>query len=536
VASGLKDRKLAEERTQVEDQGDRDALACFNARAPKQSFFAGLTKEAQSLVDRLAPSTEAQQQPVGGGTVLPHDAASREAPPGISPGLIQSWKDYINDYPQRLAEFQKDQAARRKAAKEVDFSEVKNMDDAEKSAPFLHEKVQELRTDQKENMENIKANPDKTFPDPSVSIEIAESRGKINLLFVMSNGMLYCGTGGCGTDVYADEGAGYKKAFDALTFGPVYVTRTGGQVFLYLANPNVISSHFSLVDNALPTEFILKDGQFVENKPPPREPDSPPPAGFAATVTTTSPSTFAADTKGVVNGNFSDVPTLLSWTNGGSYSAYNPLSGYASLQGVSFSTTNLGGNVNVGSAYLYGPNDLPKPYATNSVYSGTAPDILTITLPMAATAFYLDFTTLFVSTIATFDLSNGFSTTVSPTVAYPGTPEFLGFLSNVPFTTITLTVPSQQSWVVADFGYGIATATSPAPRVRHYENVDASGNDRGSWVRGVSSADCESICIADSGCAGYTYNRLRATCIPKNTVVRLMSSTEAAVTGVVEGR
>ena len=502
VASGLKNKKLAEEGIQAQHQGDRDDHACFNARAPKQSFFAGLTKEAQSLVDRLALSS----------------------------------KDYTKDYPERLAEFQKDQAVRRKEAQEVDFSEVK-MDDAEKSYPFLHEEVQGLRTDQKENTENIKANSDKTFPDPSVSIEIAESRGKINLLFVMSNGMLYCGTGGCGTDVYADEGAGYKKAFDALTFGPVYVTRTGGQVFLYLANPNVISSHFSSVDNALPTEFILKDHQFVENKPPPREPDSPPPAGFAATVTTTSPSTFAADTTGVVNGNFSDVPTLIpGGPNGGTYSVYNPLSGYASPQGVSFSTTNLDGNVNVISAYFYGPNDPPKPYAVNSVYSGTAPDILTITLPMAATAFYLDFTTLFVSTMATFDLSNGFSTTISPTVAYPRTPEFLGFLSNAPFTTITLTVPSQRSWVVADFGYGIATATSPAPRVRHYENVDASGNDRGSWIRGVSSAACESICIADSGCAGYTYNRSRATCIPKSIVVRLMGSSEPAVTGVVEGR
>jgi len=78
--------------------------------------------------------------------------------------------------------------------------------------------------------------------------------------------------------------------------------------------------------------------------------------------------------------------------------------------------------------------------------------------------------------------------------------------------------------------------TSPAPRVRHYENVDAPGNDRGSWIRGVSSADCESICIADSECAGYTYNRSRAICIPKNMVVRLMGSSEPAMTGVVEGR
>ncbi len=91
---------------------------------------------------------------------------------------------------------------------------------------------------------------------------------------------------------------------------------------------------------------------------------------------------------------------------------------------------------------------------------------------------------------------------------------------------------------------GVLTDRTPAPdifagagpRVRHYENMDAPGNDRGSWIRGVSSADCESICLADNGCAGYTYNRLRATCIPKNVVNRLISSNEPAMTGVVEGR
>ena len=80
------------------------------------------------------------------------------------------------------------------------------------------------------------------------------------------------------------------------------------------------------------------------------------------------------------------------------------------------------------------------------------------------------------------------------------------------------------------------TFAGPAPRVRHYENVDAPGHDRGSWIHGVSSADCESICIADNGCAGYTYNRLRSTCIPKSAVAGVVSSSEPAITGVVEGR
>jgi hypothetical protein len=42
-------------------------------------------------------------------------------------------------------------------------------------------------------------------------------------------------------------------------------------VFLYLRPPNIIWSK----TNALPVEFILKDHKFVENQPPPQEPDSP---------------------------------------------------------------------------------------------------------------------------------------------------------------------------------------------------------------------------------------------------------------------
>jgi hypothetical protein len=80
------------------------------------------------------------------------------------------------------------------------------------------------------------------------------------------------------------------------------------------------------------------------------------------------------------------------------------------------------------------------------------------------------------------------------------------------------------------------TSAGRTPRVRHYENVDAPGHDRGGWIRGVSSADCESICIADDGCAGYTYNRLRTTCIPKSIVARVVNSSEPATTGIVEGR
>jgi hypothetical protein len=73
-------------------------------------------------------------------------------------------------------------------------------------------------------------------------------------------------------------------------------------------------------------------------------------------------------------------------------------------------------------------------------------------------------------------------------------------------------------------------------RVRQYPNMDAPGNDRGGRISGVSSRDCESICVADSGCVGYTYKHQRLTCIPKKIIGGLAPSSEPAVTGIVEGR
>ncbi len=113
--------------------------------------------------------------------------------------------------------------------------------------------------------------------------------------------------------------------------------------------------------------------------------------------------------------------------------------------------------------FFYSSSDLSAPYAVNSVYSGSAPDVITITLPVAETAFALDFTTLFSSTTATFALGNGFTTSVSDTVTYPNTPEFIGFVSNTPFTTLTISVPSQQSIVVADFALGSWNGISAVP-------------------------------------------------------------------------
>lgn len=81
-----------------------------------------------------------------------------------------------------------------------------------------------------------------------------------------------------------------------------------------------------------------------------------------------------------------------------------------------------------------------------------------------------------------------------------------------------------------------APDTTPGPHVRHYENRDARGTDLGKWIPNLSSFQCESVCILDDDCVGYTYNRSRATCIPKRIVDQIVNSPEPAVTGIVEGR
>ena len=93
-----------------------------------------------------------------------------------------------------------------------------------------------------------------------------------------------------------------------------------------------------------------------------------------------------------------------------------------------------------------------------------------------------------------------------------------------------------------------AVATSPATawtqtphgpgsvKVARYTNMDAPGNDA-KWVRGVASVEqCESLCLADTACAGYTYNINKSTCIPKTIIGPLSPTREAAIIGIVDRR
>jgi hypothetical protein len=53
VASGLKDEKLFEQSTRIEEEGDVAFRRCFAQQAKGRSFVVSLTKQAQGLVDSL---------------------------------------------------------------------------------------------------------------------------------------------------------------------------------------------------------------------------------------------------------------------------------------------------------------------------------------------------------------------------------------------------------------------------------------------------------------------------------------------------
>jgi hypothetical protein len=101
------------------------------------------------------------------------------------------------------------------------------------------------------------------------------------------------------------------------------------------------------------------------------------------------------------------------------------------------------------------------------------------------------------------------------------------------------TKPKDMSDICGTFGYEPAPSfsTTGKPNVRRHFGVDSPGDDRGSWIRHVGTVDdCENICLADPGCAGYTYNARRSTCIPKNRIGALVRHNENPVTGVILGR
>lgn len=54
VGSNLTNTKLSDQRSKVEEKGDKDYHACFVEHAPREKFYPTLVKEAQALADRIA--------------------------------------------------------------------------------------------------------------------------------------------------------------------------------------------------------------------------------------------------------------------------------------------------------------------------------------------------------------------------------------------------------------------------------------------------------------------------------------------------
>jgi hypothetical protein len=137
--------------------------------------------------------------------------------------------------------------------------------------------------------------------------------------------------------------------------------------------------------------------------------------------------------------------------------------GFASPPGLTVNGINFTASspfVNVTSATFYSPSPiLPGDFITDSFPPGGSFDSLTITLPKAVTAFGLDFGTTN-GDIASFSLSNGFSASVGTSPNFFEL-QFVGFISDQPFNTITFSVPSPDGWAVEEVITG-ATAT-PLP-------------------------------------------------------------------------
>jgi hypothetical protein len=207
----------------------------------------------------------------GGSAALSQRAlAEQSATPAFSPDQIQSWKDYLKNYPAALAQYQKEQEQARQSAKLVIASKEKDADELMKAYPFLQKDLQSAKDLQKKITDYMSQHPDpaqKQSIDAAPRIQVAEdkdSRTKINVFFVGKSGQIWCSPHGCSMDVYVDTGAGYQLAGQFMVPENIYLSRAGGNVFVFLTAPQ----------DPKTIEWALKDGKFIQSVPPPAEPQS----------------------------------------------------------------------------------------------------------------------------------------------------------------------------------------------------------------------------------------------------------------------
>lgn len=113
--------------------------------------------------------------------------------------------------------------------------------------------------------------------DADAKVRIAEmhgAKGEASLFFMFGSGSS-CGSHGCPLTVYADEGEGYKKAFEASTFDSIHIVRNyhGSKVALFVPIGDGVYARWNLVNHSF-VRFVPTDepdlGLHVgsKNRPP----------------------------------------------------------------------------------------------------------------------------------------------------------------------------------------------------------------------------------------------------------------------------
>jgi len=196
-------------------------------------------------------------------------------------------------------------------------------------------------------------------------------------------------------------------------------------------------------------------------------------------------SSFDAAAPGLVTTGFNGVtgldfgdPTCPG--SGACFAGFNPLV----VNGITFSTT-PGKTINVNSAHYYddpgaGITDLPVQYLVNA-----DTHFVTITLPHPVNAFGLNYGTLFDPLDVTFALSTGATTTL--TFAAPGDLKiwFAGWISDIAFDQITMTVPDTTSFVIENVRTTAFAATPIPPSLLLFASA-LGGLGLLGWKRGTA--------------------------------------------------
>jgi serpin B len=139
----------------------------------------------------------------------------------------------VESLEQKFAKYKEAQQKRMQGAENIVFSGDRSTADIIRSYPFLNGSLKGVNAVRLARSPGNGTGVDLTLPN-------IFGQSRVNLLFVYKKGPLVlnsnaCGPNGCGLDVYADDGTGYKKALDWKYMGSaIHVSRANGQVELFI--------------------------------------------------------------------------------------------------------------------------------------------------------------------------------------------------------------------------------------------------------------------------------------------------------------